>query len=161
MALNYGGKRGQWKGRGVSTDKTWANLAKPVYICRGCELWNEARFDPIKKKDQPPAVCPQCGRMDFDHFHSKGEAGRYMALKRMQDAGRISELQTQWPIALIVMSLDGKPVKFATYYVDFRYLDGTGARILEEYKPREGMTYESQLKIRAAEAMGYIINIVS
>ena len=61
--------------------------AKPVYICRGCELWNEARFDPIKKKDQPPAVCPQCGRMDFDHFHSKGEAGRYMALKRMQDAG--------------------------------------------------------------------------
>lgn len=147
---------GGWKGRHVSTDTTFAAKARAVWICRGCHHWNRATFDPVKKTDKPPHACEKCGRMDFDHFHSGGEAGRWVQLRRKEDAGRIKDLQTQFPVRLLACNIDtGDAVEFAVLYVDFRYFDvDRGERILEEYKPAAGLTYESQLKIRCAEAMG-------
>ena len=155
MALNYGGKFGGWKGRSTSKDTTWATKAKAVYICNACGLWHEVRYDPVAKKDLPPAACMRCGRLDFTHFHSKTEAKRWETLRLMVRAGEISELETQYRIDLLTVDLrTGKPVKWGTAVMDFRYLNKKGERVVEEVKPSAGLTYESQLKIRCVEAMG-------
>lgn len=159
MAI-YGGKKGGWKGMASSKDTTWAVKAKAVFICNACGLWHEVRYDPVAKRDLPPPACAKCGRMDFTHFHSKTEAKRWETLRLMERDGDISELETQVRIPLLtVHHRTGKPVEWGTFVADFRYLNRRGERILEEVKPRVGMTYESQLKIRCIEAMGIPVTL--
>lgn len=158
--MAYGGKFGGWKKFQTSKDTTWAAKAKATYICKGCGLWHEVRFDPVAGKDLPPPACLQCGRMDFVHFHSKTEARRWETLRRDEADGYISELETQYRIDLLTVDLrTGKPVKWGVMVIDFRYINGAGARVYEEVKPRDGLTYESQLKIRCVEAMGIPVTI--
>lgn len=100
--------------------------------------------------------------MDFRHFHSKSEAKRWAALRLMEEQGLIRELETQVRIPLLTVNHQtGKPVEWAVFVADFRYLNERGERIVEEYKPSGGLTYESQLKIRCCEAMGIPVTIVS
>ena len=56
--MPHGGKGGGYRNMGYSTDRTFANAAIKVFICRGCGAWHE-RTRPI--------TCT-CGRMDFDDF---------------------------------------------------------------------------------------------
>lgn len=145
---------GGWQGMRRSTDRTFADSAIKVHICRGCGEWHEGA---------KPAVCRACGRLDFDDFPSKGEATAWMKLLRRQEAGQISELERQVRIPLLtVHQRTGKPVEWAVYVCDFRWLDvETGERITAECKPGGGMTYESSLKIRCAEAQGIKITMLT
>ena len=154
---NYGGKFGGWRKGSSSKDRTFANKAIRVHICRGCGVWHEGK--------KPPA-CIGCGRMDFDTFDSKGEAMRWMKLIQLQQAGLIRELERQVSIDLLtVHHRTGKPVVWGRYVADFRYFDiEKNARIVAEYKPGDGrgdprMTYEAELKIRCVESMGIPVEI--
>jgi hypothetical protein len=142
----HGGKRGGWSGRYTSKDRTFADRAIQVHICRGCGLWMEGA---------KPTACA-CGRMDYDTFPSKGEARWWMKLRQREQAGLIRELERQVRIPLVtVHHATGKPVWFADYIADFRWLDvATGERVTAECKPGGNLTYESQLKLRCVEAMG-------
>lgn len=67
-------------------------------------------------------------------FDSKKEAERYKQLKRMQEAGDISdlELQPEFVIAERV-KLDGKTKRQRKYRADFRYLQ-SGEVVVEDVK---------------------------
>lgn len=161
--MGYGGRTGGWKGRGRIERGAIAAMAHPVYICRGCGLWNEPRWDAVKSKPMPPPACLGCHRMDFDFFRSKGEAKYWAKLQQRQRAGLIEELEREVRIPLLTVDhRTGKPVEWATYVADFRYRDlESGDRKVEEFKPSGGMSYDAQLKIRCCEAMGIPVAIVT
>lgn len=152
-----------WQKLGHSTDQTFAQHARPAYICRGCDTFNDPRWDRVKDKPMPPASCKSCGRMDFDFFPSQGEAKWWMKLRRRVEAGQIAELERQVRIPLLtVHQRTGKPVEFAVYVADFRWLDvASGERVTAEAKPGGRMTYESQIKIRCVEASGIPVTILT
>jgi hypothetical protein len=152
--MAYGGKSGGWKGRGNLERSAIRGMAVTVHICSGCGLWHEGK--------KPPA-CLACGRMDFITFGSKGEAKMFARLEQRQRVGMISELERQVRIPLLtVHHATGKPVEFATYVADFRWRDcRTGDRIVAEFKPRAGMSYDASLKIRCCEAMGIPVEILT
>lgn len=160
MARGFGGHKGGWKSMGQISRQDIKSLAKVVYVCRGCQCWNEPRFDQIKDKHMPPPSCMRCGRMDFDYFQSKGEARWYAGLLLRQKVGEISEVQRQVRIPLLTVDLDtGKPKEWAVFVADASFLDDKGRRIVGEYKPAGGMSYDAQLKIRCCEAMGIPVTI--
>ena len=70
-----------------------------------------------KKKSKYFAVKTEVDGIVFD---SKLEAARYKILKKRQDGGEISDLQTQvkFPYALTV---EGKEKKICSYIADFKY----------------------------------------
>jgi hypothetical protein len=158
-----GGAFGGWQRSRMVERSAIKGMAKEVWICRACGEWNGARWDKVKGKSLPPPECSVCGRMDFEHFQSEGEAKYWMRLVRRQEDGIIAELERQYRIPLLtVHHATGKPVWWADMVADFRWLDvKTGQRIVAEYKPRDLMSYDAQLKIRCAEAMGIPIEIVS
>lgn len=145
---------GAWKGRYTSKDRTFADKAIAVHICRGCGEWHERA---------KPAACGKCGRMDFDDFPSKGEAMWWVKLLRRQERGEIDQLERQVRIPLVTVHRDtGKPVWFADYIADFRWRDvPTGERITAECKPGGQLTYESQLKLRCVEAAGILVTALT
>jgi hypothetical protein len=152
--MGYGGKGGGWKGFGRSTDQTFAKHAIAVHICRGCGLWTTGA---------KPSACSICGRMDFDDFPSKGEAKAWARLLQREKIGEIAELERQVRIPLLtVHHRTGKPVEWAVYVADFKWLDvASGDRVLAECKPGGRMTYESALKIRCVEAMGIPVTMLT
>lgn len=95
--------------------------------------------------------------VDGIRFDSKAEARRYSALKLLEKAGEISELELQ---PVFPLAIDGKPVlirsqgypngRQAKYIGDFRYLDRSGARVTEDVKGVD--TPESRLKRAIVEA---------
>jgi len=65
-------------------------------------------------------------------FHSKSEARRYTELVALQQAGFISNLQTQVAYPLVV---GNPPVQIATWFADFVYVDtATGNVVVEDHK---------------------------
>ncbi len=74
-------------------------------------------------------------------FDSKSEARRWAELRLMELAGKISELERQFKIPLVI---DGRPVKIRSagfpagrpcvYTVDFFYRDAEGCLVFEEHK---------------------------
>ena len=70
-----------------------------------------------KKKSKYFAVKTEVDGIVFD---SKLEAARYKILKKRQDGGEISDLETQvkFPSALTV---EGKEKKLCSYIADFKY----------------------------------------
>lgn len=121
-----------------------------VFRCNGCGT---------EHKGKKPAQC-YCGRMDFDKFDSRGEAARYANLLLQERAGIISGLVRQVKFPLMVTNLDGNKVKFADYISDFCYVvTATGEQVIEDFK---GMiTPEANLKLRAMEAMGLPVKVVT
>jgi hypothetical protein len=67
--------------------------------------------------------------IDGHVFPSKAEARRYVDLKRLQDAGEITDLELQPKFPLIV---NGK--KVGRFTADFQYRDGDGATVIEDVK---------------------------
>lgn len=82
-----------------------------------------------------PAQCKAkgCGRMDFTHFHSLGEAGRYASLLALERMGKISDLRCQIRIPLHTTNPDGLKEKIGDYIADFEYIRD-GKRVLEDFK---------------------------
>lgn len=65
---------------------------------------------------------------------SKGEAQRYLDLKVLQQAGKISALRRQTPFALHALShLTGLPEKVGEYRADFTYVRA-GLLVVEDFK---------------------------
>jgi hypothetical protein len=63
-------------------------------------------------------------------FDSQKEAGRYLQLRYLKNAGKIKDLEMQVPYEL---SVNGE--KVASYVADFRYYDvETGKTIIEDVK---------------------------
>lgn len=141
------GNPGDWRRRYTSKDRTFADKAIAVHICRGCMEWHQGK---------KPAACRKCGRMDYESFKSIGEAKWWVKLLHRVEAGAIRDLRRQIQIPLLtVHHRTGKPVAWADYYADFAWTDvATGERVIAECKPGGSLTYESQLKLRCVEAMG-------
>lgn len=153
-----------FKSMRYSTDRTFADKAKPVYICRNCETWHDPIWHDRAKRMGEPHFCKQCGRVgDFEYFQSSGEAKWWVRLLRRQEDGLIRELERQYRIPLIACHKDtGKPVAFGDYYADFRFYDvANGKRVIAECKPGAELTYESRIKIGCAIAMGYEIEFLT
>lgn len=146
--------KGDWRRIHSRANRTFADKAIEAHICRGCGLWMDGR--------KPPA-CPDCGRMDFDSFPSKGEAKAWMKLRRREINGEIDQLERQVQIPLLTVHHEtGKPVRWGTYVADFRWRDvATGQRVTAECKPGGAMTYEAELKIRCVEAQGIPVEILT
>lgn len=160
--MKHGGKKGGWRKFNASVSRSDIKaMAKVVYVCRGCDVWNRPRWDAVKDKELPPANCISCGRMDFDLFQSESEARAWARLKLRARIGEISELERQVRIPLLTVNHStGKPVEWATFVADFRYVEA-GVRKLVECKPAGVMSYDAQLKIRCCEAMGIPVEIIS
>lgn len=69
--------------------------------------------------------------IDGKTFDSKGEAGRYVELMRLQAAGLIVNLLTQVRFPLVIVGEFGKVVR--EYRADFVYVED-GKRIVEDFK---------------------------
>lgn len=159
----YGGKSGDWRRMGHLSRQDIKSKAKVVYVCNSCGVWNRPTWDAIKEKPLPPPKCIGCGFMAFAYFQSEGEAKCWAKLEQRQRAGRIEELERQVRIPLLtVHQRTGKPVEWAVFVADFRWRDPvSGDRILAEYKPRAGMSYDASLKIRCCEAAGIPVEIIT
>lgn len=64
-------------------------------------------------------------------FDSRKEMNRYIELKLLQRAGKISELQLQVPFTLLEAGNGERGVK---YIADFVYIDADGNKIVEDVK---------------------------
>lgn len=94
-----------------------------VWACKSCGQW-------ATKK---PAQCG-CGRMDFQHFHSKAEATRYYELILLQNRGLIKDLELQ-PSFTLRAYPDGEVV--SKYIADSRYFDVEKEKwVVEDVKGR-------------------------
>lgn len=67
--------------------------------------------------------------VDGKQFDSTAEGKRFWELSRLQDAGEISELETQPVFPLLVNG-----VRVAQYRADFRYRNVAGAIVIEDVK---------------------------
>lgn len=84
-------------------------------------------------------------------FASRAEARRYMDLKLLERAGKISNLQTQPKFPLIITG-----TKIGTYIADFSYIDLTqkgpqgqsGCTITEDVKSKPTRTPVYRLKMK-------------
>lgn len=81
-------------------------------------------------------------------FDSKAEAARYSELFIMQHRGEISDLECQPEYEIL---LNGH--KICKYIPDFRYLDKTGRRHIEDVKSKATITSTYRLKKKLFEAM--------
>lgn len=149
--IRYAGGKSNYRGRGRLAGADAAKLAKPIYICNGCGLWHD---------NGKPAQCISCGRMDFAHFHSTGEAKMWARLEQRQRVGLISQLERQIPFPLYTVDPNGKPVQWAKFVADFVYVEN-GVRKVFDYKPRAGIGYDAELKIRCLEAQGVKVEIIT
>ena len=86
--------------------------------------------------------------MDGYTFDSLEERSRYGALKLMLRAGLISDLKVHPSYEL---KING--VKIGSFKPDFRYLNESGAVVIEDVKSRATMTQVSSLRIRLFTAI--------
>ena len=85
-------------------------------------------------------------------FDSKKEMNRYIELKLLQRAGKISDLQLQVPFVLLQAGNGERGVK---YIADFVYIDADGNKVVEdvksgygEYRWESGAIYIANLQER-------------
>ena len=83
--------------------------------------------------------------IDGRKFDSKAEGARYVQLKRMANAGLITDLQCQSPFDLVV---NGE--KITRYTADFSYRDGEGRRVVEDVKGVRTRDYVLRRKLMRA-----------
>ncbi len=93
-------------------------------------------------------------------FDSKAEASRFVALRRMQEAGMISNLRRQVPFELApAVKIPGKgrmspPLR---YFADFTYDDQDGKTIIEDVKGQEKVTEGYRIKRHLMALLGHQI----
>lgn len=131
-------------------------IAIKTYVCRGCGVQHKG--EKVGSKMRAPVQCLGCGRMDFDHFDSNGEAGRWAALVLKASAGLISDLQRQIRFDLMAARPDGVAVKVGQYIADFAYVRD-GARVIEDFKGP--ITDLAAWKLRHMAAQGMPVTIVT
>jgi len=100
------------------------------WYCMNCQQSSSDITGHKKGKSRHNVSTPEKRTADDIKFDSQLEMFRYLALKDMQRAGMITELQLQ-----PYFSLDLGWVHVATYKADFTYIDvATGLRIFEDVK---------------------------
>lgn len=82
-------------------------------------------------------------------FDSKAESTRYIELRIMERAGRISDLELQPTYELIPKHVrNGKTIRKTVYRADFRYYDNElGKTIIEDVKGFETKEYKLKKKL--------------
>ena len=85
--------------------------------------------------------------VDGHRFDSLAEARRYMDLKRLQDAGEISQLRLQPRYPIVI---NGIPV--CVYVADFSYIGSTGV-VVEDVKSAGSRTPAYRLKNKLMRAV--------
>lgn len=83
----------------------------------------------IAKEKKEPKYKNKITFVDGIKFDSKAEAKRYMELKFLESAGRISNLQRQVRYQIVVNNM-----KITTYIADFVYTDDKGHQVVEDQK---------------------------
>lgn len=87
--------------------------------------------------------------VDNIKFDSKAEGYRYLELKQLQKAKKISSLEFQPSFLLQEKFTDSKGVKHQAinYMADFKYLDDKGNYIVEDVKGMETPVYKLKKKL--------------
>ena len=83
--------------------------------------------------------------VDGIRFASKKEAARYVFLKGMVTAGKITELELQPPYELYVQDQ-----KICRYIADFRYKNAEGGEVVEDVKGFITSTFRLKQKLMRA-----------
>jgi hypothetical protein len=83
--------------------------------------------------------------IDGRTFDSKAEAARYVELKRLQEASLILNLECQVTFPLVV---NGELI--CKYIADFRYVDISGNRVIEDVKGVRTRDYRIKAKLMKA-----------
>lgn len=154
---------GSWKRMKRVNGSDAGRMAKPVWLCSHCRCWHDDRG--LDGKLIKPAQCKFCGRMQFDYFHSSGEASAWGMLHQRASAKEIRNLQRQVPFDLMTVGRNGLACKWAELVADFTYdekqPDGEWLPVVADFKPTEGMSPDAALKIRCLEAMGTSVRIIT
>jgi phage gp36-like protein len=82
-------------------------------------------------------------------FDSKKEGQRYLELKLLARAGKISDLKLQVRYPLSVEATNGKLVKICTYVADFTYCEN-GHPVVEDVKGFRTDVYKIKKNLMAA-----------
>lgn len=141
-------RKPSFRGLGKASGAAIGKLAVKVYECNGCGVQHRG--------DRPPQ-CLGCGRMDFTKIDSVTEANRLGELRLLQNAGIISDLQTQVRFPLLAWRT-GQACTVGHYIADFVYTRD-GQRIIEDAKG--AISPEAQLKLRWMAGMGMPVTIVT
>jgi len=82
-------------------------------------------------------------------FDSASEAARYVELKLLERAGKIRglELQPRYELIKAFTTSSGERVRGITYVGDFRYVDKTGAVVVEDVKGVKTDVYKIKRKL--------------
>lgn len=96
-------------------------------------------------------------QIDNIKFDSKKEAERYIELKLLEKAGKISGVKTQYPFILQekYIRADGKKIREIKYIADFVYYDENNNLIVEDTKGYETEVFKIKRKL-----LEYKYNIV-
>jgi len=109
--------------------------AKPQWICTECGEQHSSK--------RP--LCSTCKTETLQHFASKGEAGRYQELRLALLAGAITDLELHPRYPLKVYG-----AHVAIYEADFRYKDGSGKTIIEDFKGVQTPVFKIKRKLLEA-----------
>lgn len=154
---------GSWKRMGRVNGSDAGALAKPVWLCSHCRCWHDDRSP--QGKLVKPAQCKFCGRMQFDYFHSSGEAAAWGSLHLRIKAKEIRNLERQIPIDLMTVGRGGLACKWGEAVLDFAFeelqSDGEWMQVWCDFKPSAGMSPDAALKIRCLEGMGIPVRILT
>ena len=129
-------------------------MPRPVYKKR---YQPKKRKDGTFKKSKLGKYNNRGFRLDGIFFHSEAEANRYMQLKVLETAGKISRIELQVPYQI---HIDGTLI--CTYYADFRYFidDGiTHAIVIEDVKGLATETFKLKKKLVEAKHKIKIIEL--
>lgn len=92
-------------------------------------------------------------------FDSKAEASRFIALKRMEEAGLITDLRRQVPFELapaVKIKCNGRMSPPLRYFADFVYVQD-GKEIIEDVKGQKKVTEGFRIKRHLMAVLGYHI----
>lgn len=88
--------------------------------------------------------------VDNIKFDSKKEASRYLELKMLEKAKKISNLELQVPFELVpAIKINGRMNRKVVYVADFVYLDENGKRVVEDVKGVKTEVYKLKKKLMA------------
>jgi hypothetical protein len=137
-----------------------AAKAKPVYTCTSCNVQHQPVKNLKTGKSGAPVQCRYCGSIEFWHFHSTSEAGRWATLLMLEKRGKIERLERQVRFPLYAYGRLGERIEVAFYVADFVYWQD-GARVIEDHKPDVGAEPLAALKLKWMGAMGLPVRITT
>lgn len=88
--------------------------------------------------------------VDNIKFDSKKEASRYLELKMLEKAKKISNLELQVPFEIVpAIKINGRTNRKVVYVADFVYFDENGKRVVEDVKGVKTEVYKLKKKLMA------------